>query len=58
MGNYIQLLATEDDCVYLFDLEKGATKKICDITDSNDYPPSIKRQIRGLKENAAMLPDV
>lgn len=58
MEKYIQLLATEDDCVYLFDLVKGVTKKVCDITDSSDYPPSIRRQIRELKENAAKLPDV
>jgi hypothetical protein len=56
--NYIRLKATEDDCVYLFDLEKGTVKKICDIEGKNDFPPSIIRQIRDLKKNAAGLPDV
>jgi hypothetical protein len=59
MGDkYIQLKATEDECVYLFDLEKGIAKKICDIESADEYPPSIVRQIRDLKMNAKLLPDV
>jgi hypothetical protein len=56
--DYIQLKATEDDCIYLFNPEKGITKKICDIVSLAEYPPSIIRQIRELKKNAARLPDV
>jgi hypothetical protein len=58
MDEFIQLKATEDDCIYLFNPEKGITKKICDIVSASEYPPSIVRQIRELKKNAARLPDI
>jgi hypothetical protein len=58
MDEFVQLKAEEDDCIYLFNPEKGIAGKICDIINVSEYPPSIVRQIRELKKNAGRLPDV
>jgi hypothetical protein len=39
---YIQLKADEDDCVYMFNPEKGTAKKVCDIVAEKDVPQNVR----------------
>jgi hypothetical protein len=51
--DFIQLRATENDCVYLFDLATGKCKKLCDIGSPADFPADVKEKINALQRETA-----
>jgi hypothetical protein len=47
MGSAVkQFPATEDGCVYFYDVRLGRYRKICDILTFDELPASVKRQIK------------
>jgi hypothetical protein len=58
MNNYIQYTATEDGCVYIYNVEQSKWQKICDVLTYGELPLSVVEQVRLDKEKASLLPDI
>ncbi|MDR2501350.1 MAG: hypothetical protein LBD37_09800 [Treponema sp.] len=59
MGNGItQFRSAADDCIYSWDKKLQRFRKICDISDPEELPQDVKRQIRAAREEAGEVLEI
>jgi hypothetical protein len=53
--NIIQFPATEDNCIYFYDENRGVWKKICDVASPAELPLSVRKQVRKAQNEADIV---